>query len=90
MAYADFVTALMALFLVLWLVASFEPEIKSGVASYFRDPGVFDSVSGFLIEGQGKSLHPIVAPNYAKQRSAMAKKIGLGKKRPARKTRKKR
>ena len=34
--------------------------------------------------------HPLVAPNYAKQRSAMAKKIGLGKKRPARKTTKKR
>ena len=34
--------------------------------------------------------HPIVAPNYAKQRSEMAKKIGLGKKRPTRKTKKKR
>ncbi len=34
--------------------------------------------------------HPIVAPNYAKQRSAMAKKIGLGKKRQARKSAKKR
>ena len=34
--------------------------------------------------------HPLVAPNYAKQRSEMAKKIGLGKKRSARKPRKKR
>ena len=34
--------------------------------------------------------HPIVAPNYAKQRSEMAKKIGLGKKRQARKSTKKR
>ncbi len=34
--------------------------------------------------------HPIVAPNYAKQRSEMAKKIGLGKKRQARKAKKKR
>ncbi len=34
--------------------------------------------------------HPIVAPNYAKQRSEMAKKIGLGKKRQAAKPRKKR
>jgi len=60
-AYADFVTAMMALFLVLWLVASFEPEIKSGVASYFRDPGVFDSTSGFLVEGKGKSIDPFEA-----------------------------
>ncbi len=34
--------------------------------------------------------HPIVAPNYAKQRSEMAKKIGLGKKPKAPKPRKKR
>jgi len=34
--------------------------------------------------------HPIVAPNYAKQRSEMAKKIGLGKMRQARKAKKKR
>ena len=34
--------------------------------------------------------HPIVALNYAKQRSEIAKKIGLGKKRPAAKPRKKR
>ena len=34
--------------------------------------------------------HPIVAPNYAKQRSQMAKKIGLGKMRQAAKPRKKR
>ncbi len=34
--------------------------------------------------------HPIVALNYAKQRSEMAKKIGLGKKRQARKSTKKR
>ena len=34
--------------------------------------------------------HPIVAPNYVKQRSEMAKKIGRGKKRQARKSTKKR
>ena len=37
------------------------------------------------------SDYPIVAPNYSEQRSAMAKKIGLGKKgRAAQKSRKKR
>ena len=34
--------------------------------------------------------HPLVAPNYAKQRSEIAKKIGLGKMRQARKAKKKR
>ena len=36
-AYADFVTAMMAFFLVMWLVAQ-ETEIKEGVAHYFVDP----------------------------------------------------
>ena len=44
-AYADFVTAMMAFFLVMWIVNT-SPQVKSGVASYFRDPGVFQSSSG--------------------------------------------
>jgi chemotaxis protein MotB len=36
-AYADFVTAMMALFIVLWLMGSSEP-VKKAVASYFKDP----------------------------------------------------
>jgi chemotaxis protein MotB len=36
-AYADFVTAMMALFIVLWLMGSSEP-VKKAVAGYFRDP----------------------------------------------------
>lgn len=41
-AYADFVTAMMALFIVLW-IASQNKTIKDAVASYFKDPGVFTS-----------------------------------------------
>ena len=40
-AYADFVTAMMAFFLVMWLVGQ-KPEVKAAVAGYFKDPGVFD------------------------------------------------
>ena len=36
-AYADFVTAMMALFIVLWLMNTSE-EIQRAVAGYFRDP----------------------------------------------------
>ena len=36
-AYADFVTAMMALFLLLWLV-NVDPSSKSAVSSYFRQP----------------------------------------------------
>jgi len=36
-AFADFVTALMALFMVLWLVGQ-SPKTQSAVGAYFRDP----------------------------------------------------
>ncbi len=36
-AYADFVTAMMALFIVLWLMSS-SAEVKKAVGGYFRDP----------------------------------------------------
>ncbi|MHB1840539.1 MAG: flagellar motor protein MotB, partial [Acidobacteriaceae bacterium] len=36
-AYADFVTAMMSLFIVLWLMNS-TPQIKKAVAGYFNDP----------------------------------------------------
>ena len=45
-AYADFVTAMMALFLVLWLVSTADTSMKQGIADYFRQPpGVFDTLS---------------------------------------------
>lgn len=36
-AYADFVTAMMALFMVLWILSQ-GPEVKNAVAAYFTDP----------------------------------------------------
>src|SRR5689334_6283325 len=47
-AYADFVTSMMALFIVLWIVSSSDQELKAGVARYFRDPAVFDSSRGLI------------------------------------------
>jgi chemotaxis protein MotB len=44
-AYADFVTAMMAFFLVMWLVGQ-SPQVKAAVAGYFRDPGVFETTRG--------------------------------------------
>src|SRR6185295_4310984 len=42
-AYADFVTAMMAFFMVMWLTAQ-KPDVKQAVAGYFRDP--FATVKG--------------------------------------------
>ncbi len=36
-AYADFVTAMMAFFMVMWLTSQ-KPEVKQAIAGYFRDP----------------------------------------------------
>jgi chemotaxis protein MotB len=37
-AYADFVTAMMALFIVLWLMSSTSKQTQEEIAGYFRDP----------------------------------------------------
>jgi chemotaxis protein MotB len=39
-AFADFMTAMMAFFLVMWLVGQSE-DVKQAVAGYFRDPGKY-------------------------------------------------
>lgn len=39
-AYADFVTAMMAFFLVMWLLTQADLKLRSQVAQYFRDPGI--------------------------------------------------
>jgi chemotaxis protein MotB len=44
-AYADFVTAMMALFIVLWIVGQ-APKVKSAVAGYFKDPDVMSRSGG--------------------------------------------
>src|SRR5258705_9400461 len=51
-AYADFVTAMMAFFLVMWLVGQ-KQSVRAGVGGYFRDPGAFDGGNGILSGGRG-------------------------------------
>lgn len=38
LAYADFVTAMMAFFLVLWLISLTDEQTRKGIAEYFQDP----------------------------------------------------
>ena len=40
-AYADFVTSMMALFMVLWLVSSAPDTVRETIAEFFRHPGLF-------------------------------------------------
>lgn len=55
-AYADFVTAMMALFIVLWLLAS-SAKVKAAVADYFVDPtGKKHLSKGGNLPGSGTSM----------------------------------
>ncbi|MCD5971035.1 Flagellar motor protein MotB [Pseudomonas savastanoi pv. glycinea] len=50
-AFADFATAMMAFFLVLWLLSAATPEQLVAIAGYFKDPvGFSDSGSPYVID----------------------------------------
>lgn len=80
-AYADFVTAMMAFFLVLWIVGQSQ-AVKNSVAGYFRDPGVFEfeRSTGVLpgattgISPEGPPSLKQVAVRSAADREALEKK----------------
>jgi chemotaxis protein MotB len=54
-AYADFVTALMALFIVLWLTTA-SADVQKAVSSYFRDPKGHMKLTGSGQAGSGAAL----------------------------------
>ncbi|PWB33017.1 motility protein MotB [Pseudomonas sp. SDI] len=59
-AFADFATAMMAFFLVLWLLSTATPEQKIAIAGYFKDPiGFSESGTPFIIDLGGS---PQLAP----------------------------
>src|SRR5580658_4800122 len=68
-AYADFVTAMMALFIVLWLMNSSQP-VKIAVAGYFADPSGSKGImpGGTGVGNAGK------APEVAKEDFEKVKK----------------
>ena len=53
-AYADFVTAMMAFFLVMWLSAQ-DSRIRDAIAGYFQEPGLLphEQSNSLLASGQG-------------------------------------
>jgi chemotaxis protein MotB len=54
-AYADFVTAMMALFIVLWLLNS-SKQIQVAVGGYFKDPTGNSEQVGSTMRGAGQNL----------------------------------
>jgi chemotaxis protein MotB len=54
-AYADFVTAMMALFIVLWLLNTSKP-VKEAIAGYFKDPSGKGTQTGTTQVASGEIL----------------------------------
>jgi chemotaxis protein MotB len=72
-AYADFVTAMMSLFIVLWLLNS-TPQIKKAVAGYFNDPKSGGKETGTETLGAGETVS-IDQKNVEKLKDAIEKAI---------------
>ena len=54
-AYADFVTAMMALFIVLWLMSA-DKEVQQAVSAYFNNPSGPGKQTGTAAAGAGNAI----------------------------------
>src|SRR5579862_3255721 len=72
-AYADFVTAMMALFIVLWLLNSSQ-KIQKAVGGYFRDPSGTAQQAGSDMNGVGENF-VVTKDNMDEIKDQLAKTI---------------
>jgi chemotaxis protein MotB len=73
-AYADFVTAMMSLFIVLWLMGSSE-KVKQAVAGYFNDPKGTASLLGTTMTGTGETVSPKANDQMQKLKEKLEQEI---------------
>ena len=71
-AYADFVTAMMALFIVLWLMNSSKP-VQEAVGGYFRDPRGVAQKKGTALGGAGENAPVVKKEDMAKLKEDLLK-----------------
>ena len=72
-AYADFVTAMMALFIVLWLMNS-SKQLQVAVGGYFKDPTGTAKKVGSNQSGTGENF-PLTKQNMAELKDELQKSI---------------
>lgn len=72
-AYADFVTAMMALFIVLWLMNS-SKQIQVAVGGYFKDPNGTSKLVGTALKGSGDNI-PLTKDNIAELKEELQRAI---------------
>jgi chemotaxis protein MotB len=79
-AYADFVTAMMALFIVLWIVGQ-SKQVKEYVAQYFRDPGAFmeNTKGGGVFEANKMIVGQRISDDLLKRQQDSLRLAGMGK-----------
>lgn len=73
-AYADFVTAMMSLFIVLWLMNQ-SVQIKKAVAGYFNDPRGTGSLLGTTMAGNGVAVTTTTNDNLQKLKEKLEAEI---------------
>ncbi len=83
-AYADFVTAMMAFFLLMWLLGSTTEGDKKGIADYFQSPlkialagGAGSGDSSHVLKGGGKDLTRTTGQVKAGETPAQRRTINL-------------
>ncbi len=72
-AYADFVTAMMALFIVLWLMNS-NAKVQEAVAGYFKDPAGTGKLAGTDKTGADKTV-PVGKDDMPKLKAELEKAL---------------
>ena len=73
-AYADFVTAMMSLFIVLWLMNSSD-KVKKAVAGYFNDPRGTGTMLGTTMTGTGETVTTTSTDNMQKLKEKLEQEI---------------
>lgn len=62
-AYADFVTALMAFFLLLWLVSMVDPVKRAQVSKYFREYSLFEEAGSSILDYEHAAQIQLATPD---------------------------
>jgi chemotaxis protein MotB len=78
-AYADFVTAMMAFFMVLWLVSQTDQETRAELSDYFRT-GVFTGAPSILNGGSGiqsRGYFDVVGSSHTQPEQVSFERVSL-------------
>lgn len=77
-AYADFMTAMMAFFLLMWLLSMVVPEKRAGVEQYFKEFSLFDKQNALDVR-QGGAMMPDQEKPPVPQRDQLTEPAEHGK-----------